>query len=303
MTNQEFRDVTVKDINQLHYILNIPHFFEETTVPVGDSPQPVVFFKYIFDKLKLMPLHDAELLKKFICNDLGIPLFPATDPTLPIYAQWTKLSYFLQMCSPICLSPIEGGHRTLEMIKFFTGADFTNKSPQKLEPGPREGYAEVELRPNMRINELGLAMTTYNYTFWQRFDKTDLLDREVAAELQGQSDWFKKSLSVSCKDTNDHFLVEVLQRLEVLYACESAEEFTTTKFFKSHDKSYKILDDRMRKAYPVILACIKNVNPSKKAWEKLKVEKRSRYESANPPEATYPIFLHLQKSFVSAIIF
>ena len=301
--NQELRDVTVKDINQLHYILNIPHYFKNTTVPVGESKQPVVFFKYIFDKLKMMPLHNAELLRAFIINDLGIPLFPEKLVTLPIYTQWTMLSYFLQMCSPICLSPIEGGHRTLQMIKFFTGADFTNKSPQKINPGPREGYANVELRPYMNINESGLAMTAYNYTFWQRFDKTAQLDRQAAGELQMQSDWFKKVLSVSCKDTNDHFLVQVLQKLDAFYAREYEEEFTTTTFFKSHDKSYEILDARMKKAYPVILDCIKNENPSKKVWEKLKVNKQKEYESAHPPKQAFPSLLQLHKSFVSDIIF
>ena len=290
MINQELRDITVKDINQLHYILNIPHYFKNTTVPVGKSTQPVIFFKYIFDKLRLMSLHDARLLRKFITNDLGIPLFGENERTLPIYTQWTRLSYFLQMCSPICLSPIEGGHRTLEMVKYFTGADFNNRTPQKIDPSRREGYSLVELRLNMEIQEQGLAMTIYHYTFWQRFDKTDPIGRQVARELQVQSEWFKQSQKVSCRDTNDSFLTEVFQRLDAAYACRPNEEFTTTKYFKSHDKGFETLNARLQKAYPVILDCIKTVSPAKLVWKATPQGEKDRYESITPPEAAIPAF-------------
>ena len=301
MTNQELRDVTVKDINQLHYILNIPHYYKNTTVPVGESPQPVVFFKYIFDKLRLMPLHDADLLRKFITNDLGLPLFPAKDYTLPIYAQWTRLSYFLQMCSPICLSPIEGGHRTLQMIKFFTGADFNNKTPQALEPTRREDYLMVEMRPSMNIQEHGLAMTTYNYSFWQRFNKNAPFDRQVAHELQLQSLWFKESLKVICKDTNDNFLVQVLSKLDALFYCEPEEQFTRQRFFCAHDAYFKLLDPRMAQAYRAILDVIKTVSPLKEKWEKLSEPERSVYEAPIPPKGAEPTFKYLQRSLVSIV--
>ena len=299
LINQELRDVTVRDINQLHYVLNIPHYYKNTTVPVGESPQPIVFFKHVFDKLKLMPLHDASLLRKFICNDLGIPLFPETEPTLPIYAQWTKLSYFLQMCSPICLSPIEGGHRTLQMIKFFTGADFNTKSPQTFDPTRREDYPEVEMRPSMRINEHGLAMTAYNFTFWQRFDKNVELGRTDAGELQGQSQWFKESQKVSCQDTNDHFLKEVIRRLDAFYACEPGKEFTTLKFYKNYDDSYKTLDFRLKQAYPIILRCIQTVSPAKERWDLLQEAEKLTYGLPIPGKGAIPTFNLLYKSFVS----
>ena len=93
---------TVHDINQLHYILNIPHFFEETKVDTGDQSHSIVFFKYIFDKLKQMPLYDHRLMRHFVHDDLGIPLFE-NKGEMTIHEQWTQLSYFLQMCSPICL--------------------------------------------------------------------------------------------------------------------------------------------------------------------------------------------------------
>ena len=137
LTSEQLRDVSVHDINKLHYLLNIPHFFKETTVDAGDIPQSIVFFKFIFEKLQNMPLHDYRVMRGFVHNDLGIPLFKDKD-YMPIHEQWTQLSYFLQMCSNVCLSPIEGGHRTLQMIKFFTGADFTNKSPQPFKPLHRE---------------------------------------------------------------------------------------------------------------------------------------------------------------------
>ena len=173
LVSEHLRDVTVEDINQLHYLLNIPHFFKETTVDTLDEPQSVVFFKYIFEKLKDMPLHDWRLMRHFVHHDLGIPLFE-NKGELTIHEQWTQLSYFLQMCSPVCLSPIEGGHRTLQIIKFFTGADFTNKSPQPFRPLHRRGN-HTNILPAARINQHGLAMTNYIYSFWQRFDKTDFL--------------------------------------------------------------------------------------------------------------------------------
>ena len=107
-------------------------------------------------------------------DGLGIPLFhqnriqlirsPDGEVTQervipPIYQQWTLLSYFLQMCSPICLSPIEGGHRTLQLIKFFTGAKFTSDSPQPMEP-PNRRPTDRELKPNKSINLQGVGMTS-----------------------------------------------------------------------------------------------------------------------------------------------
>ena len=58
------------------------------------------------------------------------------------------------------------------MIKFFTGADFTNKSPQPFKPLHRIGN-HTDILPAAKINPHGLAMTRYNYSFWQRFDKSD----------------------------------------------------------------------------------------------------------------------------------
>ena len=300
LLSEMLRDVTVQDINQLHYLLNIPHFFEETTMPVGDGSQPIVFFSYIFDKLKLMPLHDSIQLRHFVHHDLGIPLFK-NKGYMPLYEQWTQLSYFLQMCSPICLSPVEGGHRTLQMIKFFTGAEFNNKSPQPSVPKPREGH-NVEVMPFHKINEFGLAMTTYNYSFWQRFDKTNHVGKETADELQLQSHWFQQVLNVSCNDTNDSFLVKVLQELGNLFDCDTPNQFTTTKFFWSHRECLDLLDARMQKAYPVILECLRTISPAKKQWDSLLDAQKKKYEAATPPKGSVPIFRNLLKSLVSASI-
>ena len=298
LISERLRDVTVQDINQLHYLLNIPHFFEETTVPVGDHSQPVVFFKYIFEKLKQMPLHDSVRLRHYVHNDLGIPLFKDKG-CMPIYEQWTKLSYFLQMCSPVCLSPMEGGHRTLQMIKFFTGADFTSKSPQPFVPKPREGHM-VEVMPYHKINEFGLAMTAYNFSFWQRFNKSGPVGKEAAKELQIQSHWFQQVLNVSCTDTNDSFLVKVLQKLDILFNCANAEQFTTTKFFQSHKQCLDLLDARMEKAYPVILECLKTISPAKMQWDALLDAQKRKYKDATPPKGSVPIFKNLLNSLVSS---
>ena len=290
LISELLRDVRVKDINQLHYLLNIPHFFKETTVPVGYGSQSVVFSKYIFEKLKQMPLHDYRLMRSYVHNDLGIPLFNEND-YVPIHEQWTKLSYFLQMCSPVCLSPIEGGHRTWQMIKFFTGAEFNNKSPQPFKPLHRKSN-HTDILPAKKINVHGLAMTSYICSFWQRFDKTNLLGSKDAGELQLQSKWFQQSQDVGCRDTNDNLLVKVLQKLDDLFNKNAEEQFTTTKFFQKAEKSFKKLDERMQLAYPVILECVKTISPAKKEWERLTVEERSKYETVKVPWKSVAFFKH-----------
>ena len=298
LTSEQLRDVSVQDINKLHYLLNIPHFFKETTVDAGDIPQSIVFFKFIFEKLQNMPLHDYRVMRAFVHNDLGIPLFKDKD-YMPIHEQWTQLSYFLQMCSNVCLSPIEGGHRTLQMIKFFTGADFTNKSPQPFKPLHRSSNW-TDILPAKKIHQHGLAMTTYNISFWQRFDKTNLLGGNDAFELRLQSNWFQQSFKVVCKDTNDNLLAKVLQKLDTLFKCKDGDQFTTTKFFQNVDDSIKKLDARMMQAYPVILECVKTISPAKEQFAILTAALKRKYDAATPSLKSVPLYSNLHRSLVSA---
>ena len=117
----------------------------------------------------------------------------------------------------------------------------------------------------MKINEHGLAMTTYNYSFWQRFDKTDPLEGKMLVSFRCRVNGSRKGPEVfPAKTPMTISWFRCSQRLDALFACEPEEEFTTTKYFKSHDEYYEILNARMKKAYPVILDCIKTVSPAKR---------------------------------------
>ena len=273
ITNQKIRDVSVDDINQLHLVLNIPHFYTETSAPLGDSQIQVVFFRHIFDKLRQMPLYNAQLLFNFITGDygLGIPLFELNDSGTPppIHYQWTMLSYFLQFCSPICLSPMEGGHRTMQLIKFFTGASFTNQSPQPFVPQKRRPQ-DHEVKPNFMISEFGVAMTSYDFIFWQRFSKSEPLDGAVAKKLQKHSFTVKAKQSVVCIDTYNGFFVEVLNAIKLEFNAKSLAEFRVVDMFNFHRKGQKTFDDRVKIAYPVILNAIKTNSKTRELWAQIK---------------------------------
>ena len=168
IANQGVRDVTVEDINHLHLVLNIPKFFNQTAVFSDDSHIPVVSFKHIFEKLNQITLYNAHELHKFITGEdgLGIPLNNLDENGFPppIHEQWKYLSYFLQFCSPICLSPMEGGHRTLQLIKFFTGAKFTEDCPQPFAAVMRNPGDKI-VKPHLHLNEHGIALTKYECFF------------------------------------------------------------------------------------------------------------------------------------------
>ena len=71
----------------------------------------------------------------FITNEkhLNLPLlqeFLDTDPGLQDL--WLFLSWFLQFISPVALFPVEGGHRAMVMMKFFSGCRVEQQAPHPL---------------------------------------------------------------------------------------------------------------------------------------------------------------------------
>ena len=71
----------------------------------------LVIMEHLFARFEGMRLDDPAEMKKWIKTQLGFD-FSAANETTPIWQQWTMLSYFLQMCSPITFSALDGGHRT-----------------------------------------------------------------------------------------------------------------------------------------------------------------------------------------------
>ena len=210
MGDQRTRDITRRDINQLHYLLNISIILPQSTITVSRKKKhSVALFQWVFEKLNSLPLHDAVKLRQAIVFDLGIPLFLPEygfplDDVIPIHKQWTYLSYFLQMCSAVTMSPIEGGHRTWEFIKFYTGAPFDDFTPQPFEPIPIR--PDKFVIPNTDLKPQGLSQTRYQFYFWQRsISKKGEFRREVAHSLQKSSLSLKEHQEVGCADTNMEF--------------------------------------------------------------------------------------------------
>jgi hypothetical protein len=129
------RKPSVEDINRLHLILNIPVFYGDLvgkTAP--DSNKSLVLFNHIIEKLSKLPLHSKTELYEFITGKDGLNLpFTSITAETPIFEQWTVLSYFLQMASPVCFSIIDGGHCILAMIRFYTGHAFHAPCPYDFE--------------------------------------------------------------------------------------------------------------------------------------------------------------------------
>ena len=304
--NAAVRDVTLRDINQLHMILNIPSFYGKTSVMKDLVKYPVVFFDHVYEKIKLMPLHDARLLYDFITGSdgLGIPLFEHTigEEYPSIQHQWTMLSYFLQMCSPICLSPLEGGHRTMQLIKFFTGAQFNNDTPQPFEPRLRKA-SDYELKPNQSISEHGVAMTLFVCSFWQRVDKSQELCEWDASQLQALSYSFKQKQDVVYQDTFDGFFVHLIDSVRTRFSEAEVGGLTTNKMFNDPLVKVFIFDRRVHASFPIIVNEIKTQSPFKKQWDKLSDHERSCYDVENPNVWLYPKFDNLFSIMVSTLRF
>ena len=316
IANQGVRDVTVRDINELHYILNIPQLHQDT-VALDDirneEETPVVFFNLIFKKLSSLPLDNATHLYDFISGEegLGIPLFHQNRFLLtktpegeinsqkiipPIYQQWTLLSYFLQMCSPICLSPIEGGHRTLQLIKFFTGAKFTSRSPQPLEPLVRK-EGDRELKPNMYIHQQGVAMTKFALSFWQRYKKLQPMGSAEVKNLQSISFTIRSMQQIVAKDTNDGFLLHALGKIKAAFDDANLPHFTSNDMFDNPVAGMATFDLRITVAFPAILKAIKSYSPFRERWRDVPDDVKVQYE--NGKDSLVPVFKNLKSALVS----
>ena len=318
IANQGVCDVTSRDINELHYLLNIPQYHKEAVAlkDEGQEELPVVFFNHIFKQLSKLPLHNAKSLYEFITgeNGLGIPLFhqnrirlirnPDGEVTQervipPIYQQWTLLSYFLQMCSPICLSPIEGGHRTLQLIKFFTGAKFTSDSPQPMEP-PNRRPTDRELKPNKTINLQSVGMTRYFASFWTRGKQSQPIGTVEVKNLQSISFNIRTMQQIVAKDTNDGFLIHVLGKIKAAFEEAGLPSFTSDDMFNNPVAGMQTFDLRVSTAYPAILKAIKSHSPFREQWKYVPDDLKAQYENEEP--WAVPVFKNFKIAMVRSSV-
>ena len=118
LSDHGIRNPSVDAVNQLLFLLGVEPFC--TSIKQNDVDMNLVFMEHLFDKFEGMRLEDPAEMKKWIKTELGFD-FSAADESTPIWKQWTMLSFFLQMCSPITFSALDGGHRTWAIISFLTG--------------------------------------------------------------------------------------------------------------------------------------------------------------------------------------
>ena len=127
-----------------------------------------------------------------------------------------------------------------------------------------------------------------------------ILGKKDAFELQLQSNWFQQSSKTICKDTHDNLLVKALQKLNGLFDCPAANQFTTTKYFLDSKKGLERLNARMTAAYPVLMELVKTISPAKEQWAIVPDPLKMRYEAVTPPNGSVPIFKNLEKALVSS---
>ena len=244
--NYRIRDVNTRDINNLHWLLNIKIITTETSVSSEDTQFPVSVFEHVTNQLLRMSLHDSVQMRRYIEEDLGLPLFkdiPKTE-VKPIWFLWKRLNLFLQFASPISLSPVEGAHRTWEIFKFFSGADFVTKIPQPLVPMPRDGRST--LTPNFNMKPRGLSQAEYKFTIWQRKQNDKNFDFVTAKNLREISKNIKETEDVQCNDTNDSWFQQVFQAIDdKFFQSDETKQFTSQEFFRNSYALFDVVEDRL----------------------------------------------------------
>ena len=194
MQDQIVRDVSVDEMNQLHYLLNIPFSFADIKILNDNSSHSKPLMCHVCEMFKKVNVSDASEFLQFIHDDLEIPLFYTYANAAPpsITTQWLYLSLFLQMCSPVTLSPVEGGHRTWELVRYLTGSPFTQIIPTS---GPESWTSKIphSFRELHAIVPNGVAQLEYCFYFWQRFSTGARYDESHAKQLRdhGMNIWLR----------------------------------------------------------------------------------------------------------------
>jgi len=165
--------VTQKDVNWLHYILNINHFADEAEICLqkGNVTNSMIFLDRVIKKLADVPLTSSKDFVQYIHVKLCLPLKVTED--MPIWQIWTKLSYFLQFASPVQFAHVEGGHRTLAMVMYFTGNRFNATSPYWIDQQSFWGDLTVR-KPHSVLQTITTVYVSQPVNMTARYEDTML---------------------------------------------------------------------------------------------------------------------------------
>ena len=84
----------------------------------------------VVKQLSKLQTFSSKNVYKFIAVTLGLDFSEIINKTTPIFVQWTYLHLFLQFLSPVALFPVEGGHRTMAVMKYMSGLSIDSSSQQ-----------------------------------------------------------------------------------------------------------------------------------------------------------------------------
>ena len=274
IADQKLTKFIATDLDILHYVLNVKKILPNCSVTTkkGKGLESIMVCQWAFEALNEIPLHNATLMRKHITNVLGIPLWDDVDKdeVIPIHRQWTLLSYFLQMCCPICVSPIEGGHRTWEFIKFYTGANFDDFTPQKV------AESSAAIKPSVWVNEEGLSQASYNFYAWQPLSVWKSINIPLAKQLQKKSSTIRKLQLMQCDDTYGEFFDLVILDVNDIFKNLTEDELLTqSSFFMDFKKGLEEINRRVPVISQIVFRRIKNKEPMKAKWNNWMLISRS----------------------------
>ena len=138
ISNVEAVHPKIKDINALHFFLNIDVLFPPAQITnlLSESLEEHQSHEFspmhlIVKQLNKLRTFSSKAVFHFITKMLGLNFDKIIDKTTPIFAQWTYLHWFLQFMSLVALFPVKGGHCTLSIMKFMSGMQLDEPSPNR----------------------------------------------------------------------------------------------------------------------------------------------------------------------------
>ena len=121
------KQTTIKEINNLHFLLNIDTFFPtihvKSLVPGSQSNTSSREFAPLYLVLKLLSklqTFSSETIYEFITVKLGLYFDGRINKISPIFVQWAYLHWFLKFPYPVALFPVKGGHCIMAIMKFIS---------------------------------------------------------------------------------------------------------------------------------------------------------------------------------------
>ena len=199
LSNHGNRKPMLEEINRLLFLVGVTPF--ATPMSRDGEAMSYVNAEHLIERFKDMPLHDPALLKNFIALDLGFDF--GTTAQTPIWKQWTMLSFFLQFCSPITFSALEGGHRTWSITSFMTGQPFNQSAlNKKYEAFFSSNNPNASINPNCAL----LAKFESHMVFNEMRTQKEFLDRPDSERAIEASDIIKQDQGTGNDSTRVGFL-------------------------------------------------------------------------------------------------